>query len=292
MTAHDAKLREHLTELADRADLGSAADPAGDLQRGARALRRRSALRAGWSALAVVAVVGAVATLGPGDGVTRTELPAAGRDGTAPPSVSASQLPSVPASVTPSPSPGAGTASPGAGRDAVRDEWITRQLRAADRGVTPFKAWRDGLFATSKDVLDPGGHHLDYATDSLQSGYGSAGVSLGVKLGWTNPGERGQGLVMVAVSSGDPTGEGDPCFSVGVNCLREQTYRGVRMHLSDDGATVYGQRPDGLVVMVHVELQFGNNSSVGVDRMPLTEADLFTLVLDPRIDLPRPPSGG
>ena len=138
-------------------------------------------------------------------------------------------------------------------------------------------------------MLDPGGRHLDYATDSLQSGYGSAGVSLGIRMGWSNPGEEGQGMVAVAVSDGEPTGEGDPCFSIGVNCTREGTFRGVPVRRSDDGSTVVAIRPDGLVVMVHVEDLFGNNTQVGVSKVPLTDTDLLTLALDERVGLPEKP---
>lgn len=285
MTHQDEALRERLTQIADRADLGAAADPGGDLDRGVRALHRRAAVRAGWSALAVAAVVGAVVTLGPGGTVTRTDPPVAAGESATP---SASPTPTPTPSASPDPAAGKALQAERAAQRRIRDEWITTRLMDTHRVGSPFQAWRDGLFAISADVLDPRGGHLDYATNSLQSGYGGAGVSLGIRMGWRTPGEAGQGMVAVAVSDREPVDEGDPCFSIGVNCTRESTFRGVPVRLSDDGSTVVAIRPDGLVVMVHVQLVFGNNTQVGVSRMPLTDADLLTLALDKRIDLPGP----
>ena len=94
-------------------------------------------------------------------------------------------------------------------------------------GDIPFKAWRNDLYATARSVLDPSGTHLTYSSRGLTSGSDGHGVGLGIKLGWSEPGRSGEGMVQVTVTSeggsddeqcsttGRASAAPTPCWSVG-----------------------------------------------------------------------------
>ena len=81
-------------------------------------------------------------------------------------------------------------------------------------GGTPFKAWRNDLYATARSVLDPSGTHLTYSSKNLTGGSDGQGVELGIKLGWTQPGQSGEGMVQVTVTSEGGTDD-EQCVSTG-----------------------------------------------------------------------------
>lgn len=149
--------------------------------------------------------------------------------------------------------------------------------------------WRRALFLTARSVLDPEGRHLDYSTDSLQSGGdGRGGVHLGIKMGWRVPGRPGEGLVQVRVSN--ERGFGSSCASVvGEACRERRTVDGLRYHVlhTAGGFVIRHRQDDGEVVLVNVDRLFGNNATVPVDST-VTERDALRLASDERLDLPQP----
>ena len=148
-------------------------------------------------------------------------------------------------------------------------------------------AWRCALFHTTRSVLDPEGRHLDYSTQSLQSGGdGRGGVHLGITMGWRVPGQPGEGLVQVRVS--DERGFGSSCASVvGEACRERREVDGLRYQVlhTSGGFVLRHRQEDGEVVLVHVDRLFGNNATVAVDTT-VTERDALRLAGDERVDLP------
>lgn len=147
--------------------------------------------------------------------------------------------------------------------------------------------WRRALFHTTRSVLDPEGRHLDYSTQSLQSGGdGRGGVHLGIKMGWRVPGQPGEGLVQVRVS--DERGFGSSCASVvGEACRERREVDGLRYQVlhTSGGFVLRHRQEDGEVVLVHVDRLFGNSATVAVDTT-VTERDALRLAGDERVDLP------
>ena len=139
-------------------------------------------------------------------------------------------------------------------------------------------------------VLDPQKRHLNYATQSLQSGSdGSGGISMGIKLGWTMPGQSGEGMVQISLS--DQAGEGADESQIYLGApMRDHSLAGgtsVRVGERPDGAFAVSHRqPDGETVWVLVEPLFGGNSLEPVAGMEVSRADVFRLVQDERLDLP------
>jgi hypothetical protein len=139
-----------------------------------------------------------------------------------------------------------------------------------------------------RDVLDLAGAHLDYASDGMVAGTDDHGVSLGIKLGWTDLGSSGQGMVQVEVGTlgGD---DEELCGSVGLSCPRTVQVGGATMRVGegDRGSFVVVHRQaDGERVLVLVDPLFGNNSRVPVTDMAVTKQDVYRLVQDDRLDLP------
>ena len=126
-------------------------------------------------------------------------------------------------STSPSPSP-TSPSPPSPTRIADPYARIRHVLDTSDGPRSPFAPWRHRLFGTVRDVLDPAGDHLDYGSDGLVAGTDDHGVSLGIKLGWTNPGASGQGMVQVEV--GTLGGDDEAlCEGVGLSVLADRAGR-------------------------------------------------------------------
>lgn len=212
-----------------------------DLARGRRRVRRRRGLT-GAAAGAAAAVIGAgalVVDVGPG---STADLPVA-----VSPTV-ATDSPSEPPEPTEPPEP-------------VVDTRDGKQL---------LTDWADVVASH----LDPRREHLQRVPTGYQ-GTGQRGF--GTKLGWSNPGEDGLGLVQVLVVPG--TG--------GRSSGREVEVDGVtaRVRGGADDLTVSVAHPDGFVVTIGVSTLFGNNSLVPVSGIDVTGSDLVLVAADDRFTL-------
>lgn len=221
-----------------------------DLARGRRRVRRRRAL-AGAAAGLAAAVIGAgalVVDLGPG---TTADLPVA-----VSPTVATDSAP--------------GPTEPPVPPEPVVDTRDAKQL---------LTDWRDVVAR----YLDPRDQHLERVPTGLQ---GSGPRGIGTKLGWSNPGEDGLGVVQIHVS---PSWRSQ--FSL--SCDRFQDCRDVRVDgiaakVLDEGdgdLSVGVQHPEGFVVVVSVAALFGNNSLVPVSGIDVTVDDLVRAAADDRFSL-------
>jgi hypothetical protein len=236
--------REKLEELAGH-EGGGPFDVRDDLERGrSRMLRPR--VGAAGSGLLVGAVVLGTALAWGGGGTARHGAP--GPAATGPSAVATFHEPQVTVSTSPSPSSPTRTADP---YERIRDI-----LDTPDGPRSPFAPWRHRLFGTVQDVLDPAGAHLDYGSDGMVAATDDHGVSLGIKLGWTNPGASGQEMVQVEV---DTLAGGDEalCAGVGLSCSQTVRFGGATMRVGDGergSFVVVHRQPDGERVLVLVDL--------------------------------------
>lgn len=156
-------------------------------------------------------------------------------------------------------------------------------------GYRPETAWRHALFALARQHLDPAHERLNYDTQSLQSGTDGSDRMYGIKLGWQQPGESGEGMVQLGVS--DPgaagllrCGQVAPCKPVHV-----AGFGWVRLGGDPRGPSGYEvvvRQHDGEVAQVLVTPLFGNDSLIET-RAHLPGLDqVLALAEDPRFNLP------
>ncbi|GAB2572621.1 hypothetical protein [Kribbella endophytica] len=230
-----------------------------DLMAGRQRLRRRRVLAgAGGVASVGALVLGVTSWLTPG--AVQGELPAAST-GTSP-SVSPSVRPPV---VKPS--------------DPVVNE---AQLRAFDQAMR----------AALQQHLDPSGKHLDY---SSKGGFGldqTSGIRRGGgRVGWRIAGQQGVGYIDLGVAttaSATSTRCGSGAFTPALKCRSVTLPNGRTAQLGRRGESVEltYTKADGEFVMATVNPFWGNNATVPVRGMGITDAMLFALVTDLRVDLP------
>ncbi|GAA1527166.1 hypothetical protein [Kribbella lupini] len=229
-----------------------------DLEAGRRRLRRRRML-AGAGGVVSVAAVGAVAV-----GVTSWLTPNAVR----------SELPAATTSTSVSVRPPVVKPSDPAGNEA-QDKAFDRAMRAA-----------------LQQHLDPGGKHLDY---SSKGGFGfdhTTGIRRGGgRIGWRIAGQEGVGYIDLAVATSasavsDRCGSG--AFAPPLTCRSVTLPNGRTAQLGRRGEAVEltYTKADGEFVMATVNPFWGNNATVPVHGMGITDAKLFALVTDLRVDLP------
>lgn len=242
-----------------------------DLLRGRRRRRRTRLVVAGGAALAV-GVVGVASTVvpdlvsaGPGPGITGTTASPT----VAPSSTSPTGGPAVvEREVEPSDVPL--FERPGLGGGGMAE--IT--------GDEALRRYRQVLV----DHLDPTEEHLDAAVSNRQSG---GSTSLGTKLGWSNDGESGLGMVQVSVNAGWDVVDHWQCGS-GWDC-RDVTAPGGRpgqVAVHDGVTDVAVEHTDGTVAIITVDALFGNNSTVPVSGIDLGEDVLAAAAADERLSLP------
>lgn len=179
--------------------------------------------------------------------------------------------------------------------DTARDTPTpSRELPSADGRATytpSLATWNDTL----AEYLDPGREHLaPYrpGTGNQQTTSGGGEVtSLGSRFSWSNAGEEGLGTLEVSVSrragaASWPcrTGEG------GVTCRDARGPDGepARIGTSDSITTVQLEQADGDVVVLTLDLLFGNNSLVPISGTDVTPEMLLEAAADDRLSLPLP----
>jgi hypothetical protein len=117
-------------------------------------------------------------------------------------------------------------------------------------------------------------------------------VSIGIKMGWSTPGQGGQGMVQVEIGTRRPV-QG-ACLETGnYGCPQAVDAAGGSTWVGDGprgSFVVLHRQPDGDQVVVLVDPLFGNNSRTPVAAGFVTKADVYRLVQDDRLDLPRKPS--
>ena len=149
------------------------------------------------------------------------------------------------------------------------------------------------LYATARSVLDPSGTHLTYSSQGLTSGSDGHGVGLGIKLGWSEPGRSGEGMVHVTVTSEGGSDDEQCSTTGGFSCPDTVQVGGEAMKVGtgDRGELVVLYRQsDGERAVVLVNPLFGNNSRTPVQDGFVSRRDVYRLVQDDRLDFPRPPS--
>jgi len=250
-------LEERLQRVALAAPLPPGT-PADDVARGRHRLRRRRAVITS-GALVAVGLVGAVVVTLPGPDRALPPATAPGATATDP-----AGRPTDPAPARPD-----DRSTPTAPTGDTRS---TRELLSAYREVLA-------------DHLDPSEEHLQAEPDNTQT----SGRGLGTKLGWTNAGEPGLGVIEVFVSADWSQQwyltckDGQSCQPLVVGRIRAQVLR-------EDGTTWVGvQRADGSVAVVSASDLFGNNSSIPVTEMDVSEADLARTAADGGLALAAPP---
>lgn len=269
--------QDHLDDLGDRLhQLASRVPPPvvpvrDDVTRGRRRRRRVQLAVVGGAALAL-AVVGAASTVVP-DLVSADPAPGfSGSTGAPSPSAAVSTSPGpgepVERDIEPSKAPGLFERHGGAGGMAE----IT--------GNEALQRYRQVLV----DHLDPTGEHLDPSVTNMQSG---GRTSLGTKLGWSNDGESGLGMVQVSVNAGWGVVDSWQC-GAGWDCRDITAPGGLpgRVAVHDGVTEVAVQHADGTVAVITVDALFGNNSTMPVSGIGLGEDVLAAAAADDRLSLP------
>lgn len=247
------------------------ADPADDLARGRARLRRRRAGVGGAAvaSLAVAAVIGGVALAGGGAGGRADEEP-----GYAGQSDATSEL---------------------SGSEAVEQ---VRERHAEEPAAVDPPDSIDAALLVYRDVvaeyLDPSGEHLQKRPNNEQSGGGGApdDVYLGTKLGWSNPGQDGLGMVQVGVASSQAALDGWwPCGAYrdqAWTCRQATDETGKTYETASSGRAemILVRRTDGLLVVITLDALFGNNSLVPVEDFGFAAELVVAAASDPRIQLP------
>ena len=251
---------------------------ADDLARGRRRVRRTRLAAAG-AALATLAVIGGAAGAAPALLGADHGPRYAGRSGT--------------------PSPATGSAAPSAPHEV---EITPSRAPRQDRHLIPpppstsgktsrtLAAWQRVL----AEHLDPRWQHLvryDARTNGNEQSGTSGGVvtSLGSKYGWQNAGEQGLGMLQVSVNA-DWSGLYWECGAAGAgwSCHDATGPDGEKARVAEhDGVLdVAVEHADGTVVVLTADSLFGNNSTVAVSGVGLTEKGLLRAASDERLTLP------
>jgi hypothetical protein len=153
------------------------------------------------------------------------------------------------------------------------------------------REWRYDLYDLAQEHLDPKHRYLNYDTDSLQGGGGSNGATtLGIKLGWSAPGESGEGMVQIAVASPNGRRLISPCAYFG-RCHPVQVPGHGTVDMSGDpesaaGYAVIVGQDDGEYVQVVVDPLFGNNSLTPTQAGLVSLDRVLALAEDSALNLP------
>ena len=137
--------------------------------------------------------------------------------------------------------------------------------------------------------LDPQGGHLEVLSEDNQNeqvGSSESRItSLGAKLGWSNDGDEGLGMVQVSVSDGWRNADWW-CEGEGWTCRQLTAGGRVRIAEQDGVRRVGVEHADGGVVVITLDPLFGNNSLVPVSGMDISDQQLVRAASDARLDLP------
>lgn len=265
---------DFLTERLHRLAAGIVPPPndgRSDLRRGRRHLRRTRAGAAVGAAAAVVAItVGAVAiqdsgstALEPTDNGPTSAAPAA-TTGT-----SHAESDKVPPAKT------------------TRGSGFPRRFGAPPGAKAALSVYNDLL----AEHLDPSRQHLEQYDGVGFHGVGLPGAAgeVGAKFAWTTAGERGEGMLQVAVDL-------RAWRHSNIRLSHEDAWRPFDAQLPagwtaeaanyDGGTAVVVHRPDGVSVAIDANTLFGNNSLTPVSGFAFGTADLVTAASDPRFVYP------
>lgn len=276
----EEQLRRRLEEMDFPGEPAMASTPFDDARRGRRRLRQRRAAAVTAGLAAVTLVTAGVGYLLPSTGGgTDADLRVAGGPSTP------GSTPEATAQQTPEP-----TGSGGSGSDDS----------GSDEFVLDFPKTRRLLLDTALEHLDPQGRHLPAESTNLGTSGGGEEREFRVstKLGWTIPDEDGEGMVFVAVTTPEFTGDGplggDATFEGMTGCADASACTERRIPGSPGRAWVAEadperdfelgviyERPDGVLVGIGVYSLFGNNSLTPVSETGIDLEDAFAFVTDP-----------
>ncbi len=136
--------------------------------------------------------------------------------------------------------------------------------------------------------LDPAGEHLETDVSGQQSSASNDVVtSIGTKLAWKIDGESGQGVIQFAVGNGWGTFawpcETDP----GWECrdVKVAGARSAQVATYDGGVGVAVEHANKQIVSIQANELFGNNTTVPVSGVDVTEEQLLAAAADPRLEM-------
>jgi hypothetical protein len=153
----------------------------------------------------------------------------------------------------------------------------------------PQAEWRNALYALAGQRLDPEHLYLNYSTQSLQEGSNEKGRVLGIKLGWQEAGDTGEGMVELALASAGDTDlvscdDFAPCQPVQVPGYGQVLIGGDPN--GQGGYEIIYEQADHEIAQVVVTPLFGNNSLTPT-QAPLVSLDrVLALAADPAFNLP------
>lgn len=166
----------------------------------------------------------------------------------------------------------------------------------------PFASTRQLLLDTAVEHLDPERTHLPDSATGFSGGGGGGGMNVGTKLGWTVPGESGQGMIKVAVTTPGYASSEEHArtnFAVNLGCetgsssCTEQAIPGSAETAlvaeadpdADRVLSVVYERVDGSLVGIGVYDLFGNNTTQPVSSVDVGLDQAFAFVTDPDLQV-------
>ncbi|WP_405061127.1 hypothetical protein OG474_05650 [Kribbella sp. NBC_01505] len=155
------------------------------------------------------------------------------------------------------------------------------------------KARTSGFDALMKSLLvkhlDPAKKHLDFSVGPFVVGSDIGAHGTGRKVGWNVAGDKGQGMLFVSLfpyaKGGDVCGgDGQPV----VTCHQITLTNGRKAMFGRDGkaAQLSYVQPDGETAFLSIDPLFGNNTTIPVKRLDITDEQMIAWATDPRLNLP------
>jgi hypothetical protein len=281
-------LSAELRQLSDRAGDGDV-DPAADLARAQRSVRRSRLRAAGGLVLGTVAVIVAAQFVGPVIGGSVTGGPN--------PSVMAQPNPPANPKPTPVREP---AAKPPAWSYNCKDQPTRVPAGEGKKKAAPPRrnAAEKKLLGRYNDAVaeqvDPRHEHLEKGSSNWQRWLEckdgrEVRRSMGSKFGWTD-GSGGGGQVAVTVGT-DLTAVADERLNCGDvwSCRKadvsHEDVKSAQVATFDGGFAVIVERTDGTAVVVIADQAFGNNYQDPIDGFPFDTDDLIKVAVDPRLNL-------
>jgi hypothetical protein len=163
-----------------------------------------------------------------------------------------------------------------------------------------FEATTKNTYTLVRQILDPRRTHLaPYERGAFTGGGGVSDIQVGQKLGWTNKGDSGQGMLLVSITRpspgrkpvvNGPTAMGlcagnfaeldSPCTRK-IIAGRQVWYA----EQSDGGYVIDYVQGDGEIASIIMDPLFGNNTTVALRSMKITPSKAVKLLADPRLDV-------
>ena len=241
-------------------------DPAADVMRGERSLRRRRRMQVSAAAVSVAAVAALGVVVQGSSGSPGAHGGFAGR-GSIPTGHSASAIPTPPSADQHQ------RISQHHAKKALTAEQRMRQLMQMDSGPATT-ATLQGYRNVLAEHLDPGGSRLQLAQN-----VGGGTGHLGTKLDWDHG-----GMLQISVSTSWHTSDWN---AYPPRPGKTITFRGHQARVLTDGSDLYVavEHDDGQVVTLIASPSFGNNGT-SIATTGLTVPQLLAAAADPRLALP------